>query len=492
MDITFIGAGHVGLVSAACMTGAGHRVRVLDVDRERIEGLRDGFVPFLEPGLPALLDSGRTTGRLTFHDDPAEAIPGADLVFVCVGTLNGPEGEVDLSAVLAATATVAEHATPGTVLVNRSTSPVGTAEYIRSVIDEVRGGDVAVAVNPEFLAEGTAVRDFLVPDRIVIGAFDPAATARLAEAYDPIVRRDLPAGLPDEVATALARRDGPAPLVVVSTPTAELTKYAANAFLAVKISFINEIAQIAEEVGADVTEAARAVGLDHRIGPHFLGAGIGWGGSCFPKDIVALQGMAQTHGLEARMLQAANEVNAEQRRWVTRGLQRHLKTLYGRRVGLLGVAFKPGTDDLRNAPALEIASELARLNVRVRAYDPAVDALPSEYEGILELVSSPDEAARGADAVVLITDWPEFASLDLAALRAAMRTPLLLDGRNFLDPESAAEAGFVYLGVGRREHTSLAFALAANGAAPSNSNGRSNGTASRTDAQMLAAASQTG
>lgn len=257
---------------------------------------------------------------------------------------------------------------------------------------------------------------------------------------------------PTEIQEAIEAASGPTPVVTTAPPTAELTKYAANAFLAVKISFINEIASVSEEVGADIADIARAVGLDQRIGPHFLRAGIGWGGSCFPKDILALQGLAETYGLKGLMLRAANDVNHEQRHWVTRQLQRHLKTLHGRRVGLLGLAFKPDTDDLRNAPALEIAEELDRLNMRVRAYDPVVRALPPEQAGFIELADDALGVARDADALVVVTDWPEFRDLDLRALRAEMRTPLLLDGRNHLSSRDAVQAGFRYLGVGRSGH----------------------------------------
>jgi UDPglucose 6-dehydrogenase len=450
MELAFLGAGHVGLVSAACMSSIGHRARVFDIDRDRIVSLRRGEIPFFEPGLAELFQRGLSEGRLSIHHDPTDALHDAELIFVCVGTQPGPYGDVDLSGVVEATIAAARHASAGSVLVNRSTAPVGTAEYIRSIVDEECQSDLAVALNPEFLAEGQAVRDFLVPDRIVVGAWDASAIDRLVAAYEPIVRRLLPKHVPDVVRAAAGTAVAPAPIVRSRPATAELTKYAANAFLAVKISFINEIAGIAEETGADVTEVARAVGLDHRIGSHFLQAGIGWGGSCFPKDIVALEGMARAHGLDGRMLRAANDVNLGQQRWVSHQLQRCLKTLYGRRVGLLGLAFKPQTDDLRNAPALEIATELTRLGARVRAYDPAVRSLPSEHAEHVELATDPVELARNADALVLVTEWPEFARFDLEALRRPMRTPLLLDGRNFLDPEAARRAGFVYLGVGRQ------------------------------------------
>ena len=449
MDITVVGAGHVGLVSAACLSAVGHRVRVQDIDADRIERLTAGETPFLEPDLPEVLCLGRQAGRLSFHTDPVDALPGAALVFVCVNTSAGPDGGVDLTGVISATRAAARHASDGAVLVNRSTSPVGTAHYILSILEECRGRAIGVAVNPEFLAEGPAVHDFLVPDRVVFGAWEEESLARLRLAYEPILERRLPVEVPSTIRTAAGQTAGRVPLVVTRPPTAELTKYAANAFLAVRISFVNEIAGIAEEVGADVSEVARAIGLDHRIGPHFLQAGIGWGGSCFPKDILALQGMAETHGLAARMLRAANTVNAEQHRWVVRKLQRYLKTLFGRRVALLGLSFKPKTDDLRSAPALEIGSQLARLGALVRAFDPVVKSLPPDLGGLIELADDPLSAARGADALVLVTEWSEFAELDLDEIRSVMKTPLLLDGRNLFDPDAARAAGFTYVGVGR-------------------------------------------
>ncbi|MGH2573283.1 MAG: UDP-glucose dehydrogenase family protein [Actinomycetota bacterium] len=448
LDIAVLGAGHVGLVSAVCLAAIGHHVRVLDIDERRIERLAGGEVPFLEPGLDELLTKARSLGRISFHAKP-DALPGATLVFLCVDTPNRPEGQVDLSSVVSATHAAAQHASDGAVIVNRSTAPVGTADYISSIIEERRGRPLPVIANPEFLAEGTAVRDFLAPDRIVIGTRKEADAAPLLEAYEPIVTRNLPADLPEGVHEKAMAGPDTVPVLVAAPPTAELIKYAANAFLAVKVSFINEIAGISEELGGDITEVARALGLDHRIGPHFLRAGIGWGGSCFPKDIVALQGMAETRGLSARMLGAANAVNADQRRWVIRKLQQHLKTLVGRRVGLLGLAYKPMTDDLRDAPSLEIAAELARLSVQVRGFDPAIKAVSPDAEGILDTVDGPLALAQGADALVLVTEWPEFRELDLAELARAMREPLILDGRNFLDPEAVRTAGFTYVSVGR-------------------------------------------
>jgi UDPglucose 6-dehydrogenase len=446
MKITIVGAGHVGLVSAACFAAVGHDVVALDIDEARIAQLERGQSPFFEPGLDEVLARVRREGRVSFTIDPAEALAGSDLAFLCVSTPNDEHGVVDLRGVIAAARSVARHAGPDLVLVNRSTAPVGTAAFLRSIVEEGREGEITVAVNPEFLAEGSAVRDFLYPDRIVIGGWERQALDTVRSAYAPIVSGHFP---DDLVTGARVYEEHAVPVLVTNPPTAELIKYASNAFLAMKISFINEMAWIAEEVGGDVTEVARGVGLDRRIGPHFLQAGIGWGGSCFPKDIVALQGMAATHGLDARLLQAANDVNADQHLWVVRKLQRHLKTLVGRRVALLGLAFKPNTDDLRNAPSLEIAAELAKSSVRVRAYDPVVKTIPPELEHTVELADDPISAARGAEAVVLVTEWPEFHDMDLGALGSVMRERLLLDGRNFLDPAAVRAAGFTYVGVGR-------------------------------------------
>jgi UDPglucose 6-dehydrogenase len=432
-------------VSAACLSVIGHTVRVLDVNADLVDALNTGGCPFYEPGLDALLARARAENRLVFGTDPKSALSDADVVFLCVGTPNRPDGQVDLSAVMAAVDAASEHVDDGTLVANRSTCPVGTADYIRAILEERRGDAVRVAVNPEFLAEGRAVDDFMSPDRLVVGSWTESDRDLLLEAYEPIISRRIP-----DFAAQSDSSDDDIPVIVTEPRTAELIKYASNAFLATKISFINEIASIAEELGGDVTEIQKALGLDRRIGPHFLRAGIGWGGSCFPKDIVALQGMAEVRGLDARIVRAANEVNQQQHRWVVRKLQRHLKTLVGRRVALLGLAFKPHTDDLRDARAVELAIELASQNVRVRAYDPAVNELPAHLQDRIELCADVFSAADRAEAIVLVTEWPEFAEIDFAQLKKVMREPLLLDGRNFFDPVAVRKAGFIYEGVGRQ------------------------------------------
>jgi len=442
MRIAVLGAGHVGLVTGGCLATLGHEVHVFDVDERRIQELQRSVVAFEEPHLRDLLAVAHLHGRVHFSSDAPCVIRDASLVFVCVDTPSLSEGDTDLTAVLAAARMIGEHARPSTVVITRSTAPVGTLDRIQGFLDPL-----PVVVNPEFLSEGSAVADFLVPDRIVVGARDPAAARRLLDAYDPIVRRDLPS-VPAPVRQRARSATSPVPVVVTTPETAELAKYAANAHLCVRVSFMNEIASIADAVGADVSVVAQAIGLDHRIGPDFLRPGIGWGGSCFPKDIAALQQIARGHGVSARILRAADKVNERQRAWVTDQLCAFYPSLRGRRIGVLGLAFKPHTDDVRNAPALEVVSRLLSMNARVVAFDPAV--LEVDGVGPIELATTPIDVARGADALVVATDWPEFAELDLERLRSIMRTPILLDGRNLLDPARAQRAGFIYVGVGRR------------------------------------------
>ncbi|MDP9330324.1 MAG: UDP-glucose/GDP-mannose dehydrogenase family protein [Actinomycetota bacterium] len=452
MEIAVLGAGHVGLVCASCLASIGHRVRVQDVDRTRIARLVDGQLPFVEPGLDALLADGLDAGSLSFHVDPEEALASAELIFICVPTsMDGATS--DLSRIVEATVSAAHHGHEDAVLVNRTTAPVGTLAYVRTLLEQEGAGSIGVASNPEFLSEGTAVADFLAPYRIVVGGWENGAVARVVDAYQPILDGRLPSNVE---AIAADRQADPGVRLLITTPeTAEFSKYAADAFLAVKISFINEIVTVADELGADADDVASTLRLDPRIGPRFLNPGIGWAGSCFPKEITVLKGMSQTSGVATRLLTAANDVNDEQRRWVVRKLRAHLKTLEGRRVALLGLSFKPATDDLRNAPALEIAAELFGSNVDVRAFDPIVTELPPQFADAIELVSDPLSAASDADAVVITTAWEGLADLPLDELRRVMRVPLLLDGRNCLDPVAARAAGFNYVGVGREGRTVL-------------------------------------
>ena len=448
LHIAVMGAGHVGVVCAAGLAAIGHRVAIHDVDPGRIDELQRGRVPFFELGLQPLADQALDAGLLTVHEDPAEALAQADVIFMCVPTMD-EEDMPDLSKIVAATTAVARYASDDAVLVNRTTSPIGTLQMIRSLLDDEGAHSIHVAVNPEFLAEGSAVSDFLAPRRIVIGAWQQEEVGPVVEVYAPIANGDLPV----ELRRLVGVREVPYPVpVLVTTPeTAEVSKYAANSFLAMKISFINEVAGLSERLGADIDDVTRSLALDPRIGPEFLRPGLGWGTGAFPRDVIALNADSETERVGARMLTAANQVNDEQRCWVLDTLQTHLRTLEGRRVGLLGLSFKPSTDDTRRSPAVEIAAELARAGAQVVAYDPVVTDLPERLDGLVEIAQDVLGAAAGSDALVLATDWELFANLPLDRIRSVMRIPLLVDGRNAVDPVAARAAGLVYVGVGRRD-----------------------------------------
>ncbi len=419
--IAVFGAGYVGLVTGAAFADLGHEVVVRDVLADRIEALRAGKIPIHEPGLDELLR--RAGNRLRFTTDVAEAIDGAEFVYVAVGTPPTYSGDADLSAVW----TVVDELPPDTgdaVVVMKSTVPVGTGAKVRSRLDGHGLGHVGYASNPEFTAEGTAVHDFMHPDRIVIGAFreqDADAVAALHAGIDaPILRCDV--------------------------ASAEMIKLAANAALMTRISFINEIANVCEATGADVVKVAEGVGLDHRIGKSFLRAGIGYGGSCFPKDSLALKQLAANSGYHFQLLNAVIEVNELQKRRVVAKLERHLGSLSGKTVALLGLAFKAHTDDMREAPSIVLAGRLLSEGAHVRAWDPVADG--SGLAGV-EIAATPETALAGADAVVIVTEWPQVGEIDWSAAGASMRRAVLIDGRNMLDPDSLRAAGFTYEGIGR-------------------------------------------
>ena len=419
--IAVFGAGYVGLVTGACFAELGHEVTVRDVLPERIDGLRRGEVPIYEPGLDALLLRNRE--RLAFTLDVAEAIDGAEFVYVAVGTPPTFSGDADLSAVW----TVIDELPPvdqKVIVVMKSTVPVGTGEKVRHRLDERGLGHVGYASNPEFTAEGTAVKDFMEPDRIVIGAFDAADGEAVEELHRGI----------------------DAPVVKADVASAEMIKLAANAALMTRISFINEIANVCEATGADVVKVAEGIGHDRRIGKSFLRAGVGFGGSCFPKDSLALKQLAANSGYHFQVLNAVIEVNELQKRRVIGKLADRLGSLRGKRVALLGLAFKPHTDDTREAPAFVLAGRLLSEGADVVAWDPVarIDGLAG-----VEQVATVEAATRGADAVVLVTEWPELADVDWPAIAAAMRRPVIVDGRNMLDPDSMRAAGFQYDAIGR-------------------------------------------
>ena len=420
--IGVFGAGYAGLVTGVGFAELGHTVLVRDVVPEKIDSLAAGQAPFHEPGLEELL--ARNRERLRFTLDAADVARDTDFFFICVGTPATYAGDADLSAVWTVLDELPRRETRP-ILVMKSTVPVGTGEKVRAALDTRGLGHVGYVSNPEFTAEGTAVRDFLHPDRIVIGAFEERDGDRVEALHEGI----------------------DAPVVRADVPSAEMVKLASNAFLMTRISFINEIANVCEATGADVVKVAEGIGLDHRLGPHFLRAGIGWGGSCFPKDGVALKQLASNSGYHFQLLNAVIEVNELQKRRVIGKLEKHLGKLRGKTIALLGLAFKPNTDDLREAPSLVLASRLLAEGAEVRAWDPVADARHL-LQGVT-FCESALEAVTGADAAVIVTEWDELRSLASAQARDAMASPVLIDGRNLLDPEEARAAGFTYEGIGR-------------------------------------------
>jgi UDPglucose 6-dehydrogenase len=420
--VAFFGAGYAGLVSGVCLADLGHTVVIRDVVPERIEQLEQGRVPFHEPGLEDLI--ARNRDRLSFTLSIDEAVAGSEFLFVCVGTPPTPSGDANLSAVWSVIEDLpADIGSP--VLVMKSTVPVGTGEKVRAALDARDLVTVGYASCPEFLAEGTAVRDFMESNRVVVGSFDQADGDAVAALHD---------GLGAEV-------------LRMDVPSAEMVKLAANAYLATRISFINEIANVCELVGADVEDVARGMGLDRRIGTHYLRAGMGYGGSCFPKDIYFLKLLAGNSGYHFHLVTSVMEVNELQMRRPVTKLQKHLGSLRGKRIALLGLAFKPNTDDMREAPSIVLAARLLAEGADVVAWDPVADAR-TILNGV-EFADSAAAALRDADAAVVVTEWPELRELPWAELRETMRTPIVVDGRNHLDAEAMRAAGYAYDGVGR-------------------------------------------
>jgi UDPglucose 6-dehydrogenase len=420
--IGFFGAGYAGLVSGACLAELGHTVVIRDVVPERIDGLKAGRVPFHEPGLEELI--ARNAARLSFTVSMHDAVDGSEFLFVCVGTPPTYSGEADLSAVWTVIDELPEDLGQP-VLVMKSTVPVGTGEKVRAALDARGLAQVGYASCPEFLAEGTAVRDFMESDRVVVGSFEDADGDAVEALHEPLG----------------------APVVRMDVPSAEMVKLAANAYLATRISFINEIANVCELVGADVEQVAQGMGLDRRIGTHYLRPGLGYGGSCYPKDMAFLKLLAGNSGYHFHLVTAVMEVNELQMRRPVVKLQKHLGSLSGKRIALLGLAFKPHTDDLREAPSIVLASRLLAEGAEVVTWDPVADA-----RGVLhgvEFAGSAADAVRGADAAVVVTEWPELRELPWAELRGSMRTPLVIDGRNHLDADAMRAHGFAYEGMGR-------------------------------------------
>jgi len=459
MRVCVIGTGYVGLVTGVCLAHIGHDVICVDNNEEKVKLMQAGQSPIFEPGLSELMQESIQADRIHFTTDLAAGVTHGDILFIAVGTPPLPTGESDTRYVEAVARGIGEHLNGGyKVIVNKSTVPIGSGDWVRMIVLDgvaerqkalvAAGGSVATEIeadfdlvsNPEFLREGSAVYDTFNPDRIVLGSSGQRAISMMKELYAPIVSREF----------AEDKSLPTVPVLVTDLSSAEMIKYAANAFLATKISFINEVANICDRVGADVTQVAKGIGLDSRIGNKFLQAGIGWGGSCFPKDVSALIHTAEDYGYEAHLLKAAVNTNQRQRLLAVEKLQQVLKILKGKTVGLLGLTFKPDTDDMRDAPALDIIEQLHRLGTKVKAYDPLV-AQSGMRHGLSNVFVETDaeRLADGCDALVLVTDWKQFRTLDYGKMAKLMNHPVMIDGRNFLDQETLEKAGFRYVGIGR-------------------------------------------
>jgi UDPglucose 6-dehydrogenase len=428
--ICVVGTGYVGLVTGACFADLGNKVICLDIDEERINKVKQGIMPIYEPGLEQLVAQNIRSGRLSFSSDYQEGLHQADFAFIAVGTPSGVDGEADLQYVRQVAEQIADLVDHSIIIVNKSTVPVGTGDWVADIIKKRRNGkplDFHVVSNPEFLREGSAISDFMTPDRVVLGSIHRQSAALAAQLYAPLR----------------------CPVLITDLRTAEMIKYASNAFLATRISFINEIANICDELGADVTEVARGMGLDKRIGHSFLDAGLGWGGSCFPKDVKALAHMAVLHGTQPQLLQAVMDINRNQRRRAVVKLRKALGGLNDKTIGILGLSFKPNTDDIREAPALEIIHLLMNEGANIQAYDPQAMPGVAKIMPAIKLCSDPYQVAEKADALVLATEWNEFKQLDFERIREIMNGLVVLDGRNLWDPDTLRGMGFTYFGVGR-------------------------------------------
>ncbi|MBE9260368.1 MULTISPECIES: UDP-glucose/GDP-mannose dehydrogenase family protein [Aphanizomenonaceae] len=463
MRVCVIGTGYVGLVTGACLAYIGHNVICIDNNEEKVKLMKSGQSPIFEPGLSEIMQSAINSGNIEFSSDLAAGVHHGEILFIAVGTPPLPNGESDTRYVEAVARGIGENLNGGyKVIVNKSTVPIGSGDWVRMIVVDgiaerqktlAASGDTSseeklseiahqfdVVSNPEFLREGSAVYDTFNPDRIVLGGNSQQATGMMKELYTPIIERKFAANqsLPS------------VPVLVTDLSSAEMIKYAANAFLATKISFINEVANICDRVGADVTQVAKGIGLDSRIGSKFLQAGIGWGGSCFPKDVSALIHTADDYGYEAQLMKAAVSVNERQRLIALEKLQQALKILKGKTVGLLGLTFKPDTDDLRDAPALMLIEQLNRLGAKVKAYDPIISQTGMRHglSGVL-VETDAERLADGCDALVLVTEWQQFSTLDYGKMAKLMNHAVMIDGRNFLDRQAMVRAGFQYVGVGR-------------------------------------------
>jgi UDPglucose 6-dehydrogenase len=434
MKITVIGTGYVGLVTGACLADAGNQIFCLDLNEKKIKQLNEGHIPIFEPGLEPIVRRNRDAGRLKFSTDIEASVAHGELQLIAVGTPPGEDGSADLQHVLAAARSIGRHMREYKLVATKSTVPVGTADKVREVIKKETAIDFSVVSNPEFLKEGAAVEDFMRPDRVIIGADDARAVALLRQLYAPFQRNHER-------------------IMVMGVRSAELTKYAANAMLATRISFMNELANLAEAMGADIEEIRRGIGSDPRIGYQFLYAGAGFGGSCFPKDVKALQRSATEAGRPLRVLEAVADVNDTQKHVLAGKIQQRFGTLTGKTFALWGLAFKANTDDMREAPSLALIGDLLAAGAKVQAYDPAARIPARQVFGktpAVKIVDSAIAALEGADALAIVTEWQEFRSPDFAAIKAKLKTPAIFDGRNLYDPAVLKGLGFEYFPIGRK------------------------------------------
>ncbi|MGZ9223578.1 MAG: UDP-glucose dehydrogenase family protein [Anaerolineales bacterium] len=429
-QICVVGVGYVGLVTASCFADLGNRVVALDVDEKRVENLKKGIMPIYEPGLEELVKRNVKAGRLSFSTSYAEALKGAEFAFIAVGTPSGVDGNADLQYVDSAARSIAQNMTAPLIIINKSTVPIGTGDWVADIVKGAQPEPIEFAVVscPEFLREGSAIADFMSPHRNVIGSLDKDAANKVAQLHLPLR----------------------APIVITDLRTAEMIKYASNAFLAAKISFINELADVCEAYGADVKEVAAGMGYDARIGRYFLDAGLGWGGSCFPKDVQALAYMAKEKGLNPRILNDVVEVNYDRRRAVAKHVEELVGgSLKGKMIGMLGLAFKENTDDMRDAPSVDISNALVAGGAKVRGYDPVARHVAAPLMPAVEIFDDAYKMAQDCDALIVVTPWNEFKQLDLEKIKDLLKTPIIYDGRNIYDPASMKEMGFSYRAIGR-------------------------------------------
>ncbi|HPP63808.1 MAG TPA: UDP-glucose/GDP-mannose dehydrogenase family protein [Anaerolineales bacterium] len=429
-QICVIGVGYVGIVTGACFSDLGNKVVALDVNEKRIENLNKGIMPIYEPGLDELVKRNVNAGRLSFTTSYKDALKDCEFAFIAVGTPSGVNGEADLQYVASAARSIAENMTAPLIIINKSTVPIGTGDWVADIVKDAQPKPIPFSVVscPEFLREGSAIGDFMGPHRTVIGSLDREAANKVAQLHLPLR----------------------APIVITDLRTAEMIKYASNAFLATKISFMNEVADICEAFGADVKEVAAGMGYDARIGKYFLDAGLGWGGSCFPKDVQALAYMAKERSLETPILDSAMRVNYDRRKSAVKRTEELLGgSLKGKTVGLLGLAFKPNTDDMRDAPSIDIARELIEGGAKVRGYDPVAMEVARPLLPAVEFCDNPYDMAAGCDALIVVTEWNEFKQLNLEKVKSLLKSPIIFDGRNIYDPKLMKEMGFEYRSIGR-------------------------------------------